>query len=58
MELKIGDVVRLKSDVDLRVLMTINGYSSDGKDYWHCVWFVGTEMKSGNFHKDALAIVN
>lgn len=53
-ELKIGDVVRLKSDVNINNLMTINGLSTDGKDYWYCVWFDVRELKGGSFHKLAL----
>lgn len=58
MQLKIGDVVRLKSDVNLNVLMTINGRSRDGEKYWFCVWFEGKDLKSGSLHEDALATVN
>jgi uncharacterized protein YodC (DUF2158 family) len=35
-EFAIGDVVRLKSGGPK---MTINGPSSDGADYYECVWF-------------------
>lgn len=53
-ELKIGSVVYLNSDRNMNHLMTINGQSADGKDYWYCVWFRGQELVGGSFHKDAL----
>lgn len=58
MELKIGDVVRLKSDVDVDVLMTINGHSSDGQNFWHCIWLLNKELRAGSFHKEALIKVD
>jgi len=56
MELKIGDIVRLNSDIHAKVLMTINGYSHNGDDFWYCVWFNNNELIGGNFHKSALSI--
>lgn len=58
MDLKIGDVVSLKSDVNINVLMTINGYSRIGDDYWYCIWFDGKDLKANDFHKDALQKYN
>lgn len=58
MELQIGDVVYLKSDVNVMVLMTINDNSVNGKDYWECVWFDRGEIKMFNFHKKALSKYN
>lgn len=58
MELKIGDVVRLKSDIQENVLMTINDYSSEGKSFWNCVWFSGSDLKFGSFHNNALLKLN
>ncbi|WP_164975812.1 MULTISPECIES: hypothetical protein [unclassified Chryseobacterium] len=54
MKLKIGDIVRLNSDVNVNVLMTVNGYSSDGQGFWYCVWFHGNMLMNGSFHDDAL----
>ncbi|MGE8553266.1 MAG: YodC family protein [Chryseobacterium jejuense] len=54
MELKIGDVVCLKSDPNVYIRMTINGYSHDGNDYWTCAWFDKYELRQASFHKDAL----
>ncbi|MCT4190276.1 DUF2158 domain-containing protein [Elizabethkingia anophelis] len=57
-ELIIGDVVRLKSDKNRNTLMTINGHSADGRDFFICAWFVNGELRQGSFHKDALIIVD
>jgi len=54
MEIKIGDIVYLKSDVDIDVLMTVN--SGAGGDFFKCVWFDGKDLKEGLFHKNSLAI--
>ena len=57
MKIKIGDLVRLKSDLDANFIMTVNGLSKVGPLYRFCVWFVGPDLKSGDFHEDGLVIV-
>lgn len=47
-ELKIGDVVRLKSGSPA---MTIDSFAPEKVG---CIWFVGTEQKGGYFAHDAL----
>lgn len=60
-DLKQGACVKLKSGGPV---MTISGNdleSYTGKvmqDTFRCVWFQGTEMKSGSFHRSTLARVS
>ena len=49
-ELKVGDVVVLKS---VGPKMTIQ---ANNLGMFQCVWFVGTEMKSGAFAPEALRL--
>ncbi len=55
MELQIGDVVYLKSDINMNVLMTVSGM--EGVSLW-CTWFSGNDVKYHQFHKDSLAKYN
>ncbi len=55
MECKVGDIVYLKSDVDVKILMTVN--SSAGGEFFKCVWFDNKDLKEGIFHKNALKVV-
>jgi len=57
MKIKIGDIVRIKSDIDEKIIMTVNGLSRLGALYRNCVWFDGFELKTADFHEDALQIV-
>ena len=54
MELQIGDVVYLNSDINVLNLMTINDHSVMGEDFWECIWFIEKELKIGNFNKKSL----
>lgn len=53
--LKIGDVVRLKSGGPK---MTVDGQVSTVRGApsgrWYCVWFDGTERRSGEFASEAV----
>ncbi|WP_343641009.1 hypothetical protein [Chryseobacterium sp.] len=51
MELQIGDVVYLNSDLNMNVLMTVSG--KDGA-LFYCTWFSGNDVKQHLFHKDSL----
>lgn len=56
MEFKMGDTVFLKSDP--RTIMTVNDISSNGRDYFECIWFVQELLQIGHFHKDSLVKVD
>jgi uncharacterized protein YodC (DUF2158 family) len=51
-QLKIGDIVRLKSGGPI---MTLNNIFGDGGTV-ECLWFVTAELKSGRFSHDALEL--
>jgi len=46
-----GDIVRLKSGGSL---MTVQVNRADDLGYLVCSWFVGTELKQGNFSPESL----
>ena len=47
-EIKVGDVVYLKSDRNMK--MTVAEFRlMDGMSFAACLWFVGGELKGGNF---------
>lgn len=50
MQFKVGHTVRLKSGGPL---MTADALAAGGKA-WICIWFDGTERKSGTFHTESL----
>ena len=51
-ELKVGDVVQLKSGGPSMTIANIGDYTSSGggKEGAYCVWFDGKEKKSAVFH--------
>lgn len=55
MTFNIGDVVRLKSGGPRMTIQDINDHATAGaRRGVQCVWFVGTELKSGTFQSEAL----
>lgn len=53
-EIKTGDVVILKSDVNysIQTIMTVGEHWGDG--LFFCYWFVNGEIRKEKFHKDTL----
>lgn len=51
----VGDVVRLRSGGPE---MTVNSVPDGGyRDYYHCQWFAGKKLESGNFEEEQLLAV-
>lgn len=57
MDLKIGDIVCLNSDVKRTILMTVNG-SGTSTTTVVCFWFDGFDLKHGVFNKAALTKID
>ena len=51
-EIKIGDIVTLKSDPSLK--MTIGDYVNQPDHFVVCFYFVNGEIRQFNIHKEAL----
>lgn len=57
MEIKIGDIVHLNSDLKRTILMTVNSNGASSS-YLSCVWFGGYELKTATFNKAALTKID
>ncbi len=48
---KVGDVVQLKSGGPD---MTVNDVPGSYAEYYHCQWFAGKKLESGNFPENSI----